>query len=124
MKHQKTIKAEKECLFCEIAAGKKGEKVEFENEEFIVVHDIKPSAAVHLLIIPREHIGPMGGDLSKRGNVMGKLFTLARQIAKKTGVEVSYKLVMNAGHSATVDPDHIHVHLIGGWESPTEVRHV
>ncbi|NIT04442.1 HIT domain-containing protein [Candidatus Saccharibacteria bacterium] len=124
MKHQRTVETEKECLFCDIAAGKKDEKVEFEDEEFIVVRDIKPSSAIHLLIIPKDHIGPMGGDLAKRENIMGKLFTLTRQLAKKLEIEDSYKLVMNAGHTATVSPDHIHVHFIGGWKSPTEVQHV
>jgi histidine triad (HIT) family protein len=115
---------EKDCIFCKIAGKKKKEEIVFENEEFLVFKDANPSAPVHLLIIPKEHLGAASCDIEGRSSVCGKIFPLARQIAQKMGVEDSYKLVMNAGYSASETPDHLHVHLVGGWESPTEVKHV
>lgn len=124
MKHQAILSKEKGCLFCDIVSGKKVEAKVFEDKDFVVVRDAKPSAPVHLLIIPREHLGLMGGDLERRAEVLGGIFALARDMAKKFKIGGSYKLVANAGHAATENPDHLHVHFIGGWRSPTEVRHV
>lgn len=115
---------EKGCIFCEIANKKKKEEIVFEDAEFIAFKDTNPSAPVHLLIIPKKHVGIGSCDMEGKSDVCGKIFPLAREIAQEMGVADSYKLVMNAGYSASETPDHLHVHLIGGWKSPTEVRHV
>lgn len=124
MKRQRTMTKGKECLFCDIASKKKKEKIVYEDNRFVAFHDIKPSAPVHLLIIPKVHIGVTGCDIKGRCDVSCDIFDIARKIAEKMGVGDSYKLVTNAGYSATKAPDHLHVHLIGGWKSPTEVEHV
>lgn len=123
MKHMGMIKPEVDCLFCDVAAGKKEENVVYEDDNFVAFEDANPSAPVHLLIIPRRHVG-LSGDVAAKEEILPRAFGIAREIAKKMGVEGSYKLLVNAGHSATVSPDHVHVHLIGGWKSPTDVRHV
>jgi histidine triad (HIT) family protein len=122
-KGERVLGKEKDCLFCDIAAKRKQEKVVYEDDQFMAFHDIKPSAEIHLLIIPKEHVGIFGVGNS-REKISSEIFALARKIAKDMGVEDSYKLLINAGHSATKNPDHLHVHLIGGWKSPTKVRHV
>ncbi len=47
------------CVFCEIAAtnNNDSERLVYEDERIIAIHDIKPAAKMHLLIIPRDHIG-------------------------------------------------------------------
>lgn len=122
-KGERVIEKEKDCLFCDIASKRKEEKIVYEDEQFMAFHDVKPSADVHILIIPKAHVSIFGSGDS-REELSSKIFALARSIAKEMGVEDSYKLLINAGHSATKNPDHLHVHLIGGWESPTKVRHV
>jgi len=122
-KGERVIGKERDCLFCDIADKRKEEKIVYEDEQFMAFHDIKPSASVHILIIPKEHVSIFGPSDS-REELSSKIFALARNIAKEMGVEDSYKLLINAGHSATKNPDHLHVHLIGGWKSPTKVRHV
>lgn len=112
------------CIFCAIAQKRKKEDIVYEDDSFVAFRDINPSAPVHLLIIPKEHLGLVGGDLEKRSEIMGKIFPLSRKIAKKMGVSGSYKLATNAGYSATETPDHLHIHLIGGWKSPAEVHRV
>jgi histidine triad (HIT) family protein len=114
----------KSCIFCTIAQKKKKEEIVYEDDTFIAFRDAHPSAPVHLLIIPKEHLGVSSCDVEEKGNVCSKIFPLTRKIAKKLGVVDAYKLLVNAGYSATETPDHLHVHLIGGWKSPTEVRHV
>lgn len=123
MKDQRTIGLKKECLFCDIAEGKKEEKIVAQNERYLAFPDANPSAPVHLLIIPRVHIGINGGAEEKKHALDG-ILSFAREVAKKMGIGSSYKLLVNAGYSATKTPDHVHVHLVGGWKSPTEVRHI
>ena len=61
-------KAEKDCVFCAIVAsgsrshdaaeGGKPRKdcVVWETERLVVFHDHKPSAALHLQVVPRSHV--------------------------------------------------------------------
>jgi len=123
MKNMGSVNPEGDCLFCAVASGKKKEKIAYEDERFIAFEDADPSAPVHLLITPRAHVG-LNSAAAAKEEVLADVFSLARKIAEKTGVGDSYKLLVNAGHSATVSPDHLHVHLVGGWKTPTGVKHV
>jgi histidine triad (HIT) family protein len=113
-----------DCLFCNIVNKKRKEKIVYEDETFIAFPDAKPSAPVHLLIIPKNHVGITGCDIEGRCDVSCKIFDVARKIADKMGISDSYKLLLNAGYSASEAPDHLHVHLVGGWETPTEVESI
>lgn len=113
-----------DCIFCAIAKKKKKEEIVYEDSTFVAFRDADPSAPVHLLIIPKAHIGISSCDVEEKRGICGKIFPLAREIAEKMGVSNAYKLLVNAGYTATETPDHLHVHLVGGWKSPTEVRHV
>lgn len=123
MKNMGTVNPEDNCLFCDVAAGKKEEKIVYKDGDFVAFEDANPSAPMHLLITPRRHVG-LSSDVSAKEEILPRVFGIARKIAQKMGVGGSYKLLINAGHSATVSPEHVHVHLIGGWKSPTDVRHV
>lgn len=113
-----------DCLFCKIANKEKKEEIVYEDDTFIAFRDANPQAPVHLLIIPKRHIGITGCDMKERSIVSCKVFSFARKIAKMMGVADAYKLLMNAGYSATQAPDHLHIHLIGGWKSPMGGRDV
>ena len=112
------------CIFCKIVNQVIPCEKIYEDRNFLAFLDIQPVNHGHLLIIPKEHISIKGSEVGKKEGILGSVFALARDIANKMGVGDSYKLLINAGRSATVSPDHLHVHLIGGWESPTEVRHI
>ncbi len=112
-----------DCLFCKIARKKKREDIVYEDSDFIAFRDAHPQAPVHLLIIPKEHLGIVECDVERKHAVCRKIFGVARKIAETAGIGGAYKLLVNAGYSASEGPDHLHVHLIGGWGSPTEVRH-
>jgi len=116
--------AKTDCIFCDIANKKKKEKIVYEDDTFISFPDANPSAPVHVLIVPKKHIGITGCDIEGRCDVSCKIFDVARKVAKELGVVDSYKLLMNAGYSASEAPDHLHVHLVGGWKAPTEVKSI
>ena len=89
---------------------------EYEDDDFLVFHDINPSAPVHLVIIPKTHFS-WSDDLTRQSKILGRIFEIAPGVAEKLGIkETGYKLVMNCGRSAGQIIEHFHVHLIGGWE--------
>ena len=45
-----------DCLFCRIARGEIPSRKVYEDEEIFAFHDIRPSAPVHFLIVPRTHV--------------------------------------------------------------------
>jgi histidine triad (HIT) family protein len=107
----------KDCLFCKIANKEKKEEIVYEDDTFVAFPDANPQAPVHLLIIPKKHIGITGCDIEGRCEVSRKVFAAARKIAEQVGIPNSYRLLMNAGYSATESPDHLHIHLLGGSDS-------
>lgn len=96
-----------DCIFCKIA--KKEIPTEFvrETDHFVVFKDIKPSAAIHLLIVPKQHVTDIQG-------VSDELWAEVKKIALGLGDEMrltGYRLTTNAGEAALVK--HFHVHFLG-----------
>lgn len=105
------------CIFCQIANHEKEADVVFEDEKIIVFKDINPSAKVHLLIVPKEHIDSVNELKEKHKELMGSLFLTAKKLAKEFGVDESgYKLSVNVGQGGGQLIDHLHLHLMGGGE--------
>ena len=46
-----------DCIFCKIVSGEIPSEKVYENDKVIAFKDINPMAPVHILIIPKEHIG-------------------------------------------------------------------
>ena len=103
------------CMFCEIAAGDIPAKIVHADEEAIAFRDIEPKAPTHVLVIPREHIATVNDLTGDHEPVVGRLFTIARQVARDEGLaDDGYRLVMNCGQGAGQSVFHIHLHLLGG----------
>jgi histidine triad (HIT) family protein len=47
------------------------------------LHDIRPVAPVHLLLIPKEHIADLYEVRDEHAAVLGRLMTLAGRLAKE-----------------------------------------
>jgi len=105
-----------DCIFCKIINKEIPSEIIFEDEEVIVFKDIKPKAPVHLLIVPKKHIESINEAQEEDKKLIGKLFLVARDFAKKMGVSDSgYKLLINVGEGGGQEVFHLHVHLMGGW---------
>ncbi|MBD3282417.1 MAG: HIT domain-containing protein [Candidatus Portnoybacteria bacterium] len=105
-----------DCIFCDIINKESPADVVYEDNKFIVFKDIKPSAPVHLLLVPKEHIPSINYLTEEHKEMMGELILLAKKIAKEQGIEEGYKLAFNTGRKGGQLVDHIHLHLMGGWE--------
>lgn len=104
-----------DCLFCRIATGEIPAQVVFDNEHVVAFRDVDPQAPVHVLVIPRAHIGGVGDAAEDRRELLGELLLAATEVARREGVAGSgYRLVINNGRDANQTVPHLHVHVLGG----------
>jgi histidine triad (HIT) family protein len=104
-----------ECIFCNVAAQKGKADVVYRDEQVTAFRDIRPSAPVHVLIIPNRHIASVNELTEADQNLAGRLLVVARQIAENEGIaESGYRLILNTGPDSGQIVFHIHLHLLGG----------
>ena len=103
------------CLFCKILAGEIPADIVYESDSAIAFRDINPKAPTHVLIIPRKHIATINDIDPDDQQIVGSLFSAAREIAEKEGhADAGYRVAMNCNESAGQTVFHIHLHLLGG----------
>jgi len=105
-----------DCIFCNIIKEDSPANILHEDNDFIVVKDIKPLAPVHLLIIPKEHIDSVNHIEKKHRELIGDMFLLAKKMARDYEISEGYKLAFNTGRKGGQLIDHLHLHLMGGWK--------
>jgi len=87
----------------------------YQDDYVTAFRDISPQAKTHILIIPNKLIAT-ANDIEVEDEVLvGKLYTVAKQLAKQEGIaESGYRLVMNCNADGGQEVYHIHLHLLGG----------
>jgi histidine triad (HIT) family protein len=105
----------KECVFCNIVAGKVPASILYQDDKVIAFRDINPQSPTHLLVIPKEHIPSLAELGGGRKELITHLIYIAKELAKREGVaEKGYRLVMNCGREGGQVVPHLHLHLLGG----------
>lgn len=107
------------CLFCKIIAGEIPSTKVYEDNEILAFKDINPMAAVHILIIPKNHID--GADKLNEENsaIVGKIFTVAAKLAQEFHLDKGFRIVTNVGEGGGLTVRHLHFHLLGGQKLNT-----
>jgi histidine triad (HIT) family protein len=105
-----------DCIFCKIVRSEIPSRKVYEDEQVLAFHDIHPVAAVHFMIIPKEHIASMAHLEDKHAAVMGKIMVLAQRLAVQEGASEGFRTIVNTGRIGRQDVMHVHVHVIGGKE--------
>ena len=105
-----------DCLFCKIINKEIPAEFIFEDEAVAAFKDIKPSAPVHYLIVPKEHIQSINYLQANHEAIISKMIFTAKMLAEKLGLK-GYKLMFNVGREGGQLIDHLHLHLLGGWEN-------
>jgi histidine triad (HIT) family protein len=109
------LRGDPSCLFCRIVAGEIPATRVHEDELVVAIEDIDPVAPVHLLLLPRAHIGSAADLGEADGPLLGRLFAVAAQLAAGAGLpDRGYRLVSNIGADGGQSVPHLHVHLLGG----------
>lgn len=105
-----------DCIFCKIINGESPAKFVYKDADFVAFHDTRPSAPVHVLLVPVEHIESVNELQERHSAVIARMMLKAKDLAEQLGIRHSgYKLVINVGRGAGQIVFHLHVHLIGGW---------
>lgn len=103
------------CLFCKIASGRIPANIVHETEHVLAFRDINPQAPTHVLIIPRRHIATINDLDDGDAELVGRLLTAARDIARQEGTDAAgYRVTMNCNKAAGQTVFHLHLHLLGG----------
>lgn len=103
------------CLFCRIVAGEVPSTRVHEDDAVIAFRDIAPRAPTHILVIPREHIASAADLTEAHGPILGRLFTVAAEVARSEGIaDAGYRVVTNVGRWGGQSVDHLHFHVMGG----------
>jgi len=98
-------------------------EVVYKDETFIAFKDISPRAPIHVLIIPKKHIASVNDLKETDKELIGGLILTARKVAEKLGIkDQGYKLTFNIGRSAGQIIDHIHLHVLGGWQTEEKMH--
>jgi histidine triad (HIT) family protein len=102
-----------QCLFCRIVRREIPATLIAETEDCVAFRDINPQAPVHVLVIPRKHVGSLND--APDSQLVGRLATVAAEIARKEGIADSgYRTVINTNADAGQTVFHMHLHLLGG----------
>lgn len=103
-----------DCIFCKIVAGAIPAKRLYEDDEVLVFADVNPQAPVHVLIVPKEHVASLAHTEERHAALLGRLVAAAGKMARSSGLEKGYRVVVNTGRDGGQTVDHLHVHLLGG----------
>jgi histidine triad (HIT) family protein len=105
---------EPDCIFCRISRKEAPADYVYEDETVFVIKDRFPKAPVHLLVIPRKHIGRIDALTTEDNGLIVHLFEVVRMIAVKYHLEAGYRVIINSGAQAGQTVSHLHVHIIAG----------
>jgi len=104
-----------DCIFCKIIKGDIPSTNVFRDEQVTAFRDLNPAAPTHILLVPNKHIDSINMLTSDDEQLIGHLFTAAKQLAAQEGIaEGGYRLIINTNVHAGQTVFHIHLHLLGG----------
>jgi histidine triad (HIT) family protein len=102
-------------LFQRIIAGELPADIVYRDKLVTAFRDIRPRAPTHILIVPNKRIATANDIADDDEALIGHLFTVARDLAKREGIsEEGYRLIINCNSHGGQEVYHLHVHLLGG----------
>lgn len=111
-----------DCVFCKIVKKELESDILYEDSAILAFKDIRPSAPVHYLVVPKEHIQSISHLEGNHKEVISSLIFTAKKLAEDANLK-GYKLVFNVGREGGQIIDHLHLHLLGGW-TKDESKHM
>ena len=102
-----------ETIFSKIIAKQIPAKIQYEDDNYIVIHDIQPAAPVHLLVIPKKPIATLNDLAEGDAELVGGAFLVAKKVMADLG-RADYRTVFNCGAGAQQSVFHLHLHVLAG----------
>ncbi|ANS85117.1 purine nucleoside phosphoramidase [Vibrio scophthalmi] len=104
-----------ETIFSKIIRKEIPADVVYQDELVTAFRDINPRAPKHILIVPNKLIPTVNDIESDDEMAMGRMFTVAKKLAKEEGIDQDgYRLIVNCNSHGGQEVYHIHMHLVGG----------
>jgi len=107
-------------IFTQIIERKIPATIQYEDENFIAFNDIHPRAPIHVLIVPKQPYESLEKISLDDDQFHAQLLVTIRKVAQRLNITENYKIFMNVGKRVQ-DVQHLHVHLLGGWDFKKEV---
>jgi len=105
-----------DCIFCRIVRGELPSKKVYEDEHILAFHDVRPLAAVHILVIPKMHVVSLMECDDSHADVLGRMLAVTGRLAKQHGSPDGFRTIINSGRVGAQEVYHLHAHILGGPE--------
>ncbi len=103
-----------DCIFCKIIAGELPADIVYQDDRVVAFWDAHPSAPIHILIVPREHIATLN-DIPEDSDILSHLGRVAKDVARQQGVDHSgYRFFINVNKGGGQVIFHLHAHIMAG----------
>lgn len=106
---------DKNNVFYKILHKEINSNIVIEGDHYIVIHDIKPKAPVHMLVITKgEYVN--WDDFATRATpeeIVDYTKGIAKTVELMNLKERGYRLISNAGAFGMQEVPHLHVHVLG-----------
>ena len=86
----------------------------YEDDKILAFYDIAPQAPVHVLVIPKCHIGSADEIGGENIHTVAYLWERIPEIAAKAGLKNGYRVITNVGEDGCQSVKHLHFHILGG----------
>lgn len=102
------------CLFCKLVDGSIPAKIVLDEPDVLAFRDVHPVSPTHVLVIPKKHVDSLAETTAADGAMLGRLLTVAREVAQQLDLKDGYRVVINTGAHGGQSVHHLHVHVLGG----------
>ena len=105
-----------DCVFCQIARGKRPASLIYEDERVMAFLDARPVTEGHTLVIPKKHYENIleipDSELAEVYRIVKKVAFAVSKSEKADGI----RIVQNNGRAANQVIFHFHVHVVPAHE--------
>src|SRR3989344_248445 len=105
-----------DCIFCNIIKGEIDCATVFEDQDVLVLLDVKPATKGHCLVIPKQHFENIF-DINKEA--LQKIITTAKYISEKIKKNLGadgINIMQASGRCAGQEVMHFHLHIMPRYE--------
>lgn len=105
------------CLFCKIIRKEISAEIIGEDEKTMTILDVRPRAAGHTLVLPKEHYENI---LDLPEEEIGPIFSAVRRAAgmlQKSLGAAGFTIGINHGKISGQAIDHLHIHVIPRYQN-------
>ncbi|KAK4877327.1 hypothetical protein RN001_009833 [Aquatica leii] len=99
------------CIFCKIISGQEPTDIIYQDEDVVIIKDIKPAAKFHYLAIPKIHIKDVKALTVEHRKLIENLIDLGKMVLKDNGCNVEdLRIGFHVPPFNSIS--HLHLHLI------------